>query len=244
VSILLIHGVGGRPRSWDMVRDNLNPVMRREAFAVDVSVRPGQSVADVAYDVLDRHPGSHVLVGHSFGGVLAQEAALLDPSRVLGLVLASTVPGATPGVAAHNEALAVDAEVRGMRTVADEFADRLFAPRRALRDPELKARFVEAMVECGVPAFCAALRAIARWDASERLKVLTCPAEVVGGDAEVDLDRQRMLATLLRAPFTVLDGTGHLAPLEAPDRIARVVERVMSRIGEKTNVQEHSVQWP
>jgi hypothetical protein len=47
------------------------------------------------------------------------------------------------------------------------------------------------MEESGAPAICAALRAIARWDAIERLNVVTCPTEVITGDAEPDIDRQR-----------------------------------------------------
>ena len=86
-------------------------------------------------------------------------------------------------------------------------------------------------------AVCAALRAIARWDAIERLTVLTCPSEVITGDAEPDIDRQRTLATLLGAPFSLLDATGHLAPLEAPDSVARAIERVMSRIGEEASAR-------
>jgi hypothetical protein len=51
--------------------------------------------------------------------------------------------------------------------------------------------------------------------------------------AEPDIDRQRQLATMLHAPFGLVDKTGHLAPLEAPDSVARAIERVMSRIGEE-----------
>jgi hypothetical protein len=61
VSILLIHGVGGRPRSWDMVLGHLDPGLRRQAHAVDVTVSAGQSVAAVARVIMAKHPGSHVL---------------------------------------------------------------------------------------------------------------------------------------------------------------------------------------
>ena len=42
--------------------------------------------------------------------MLALEAALIDHSRVLGLVLVSAIPGTNASVAAHNEALAADIE--------------------------------------------------------------------------------------------------------------------------------------
>lgn len=233
MSLLLLHGVGGRPHSWRHVLDVLDPALRRDAVTADVRPKAGQTLDEIARHLLDRHPGPHVIVGHSLGGMLALEAALIDPSRVRGLVLVSAIPGTNAGVAAHNEALASDIEVRGIRLVAAEFADRLFSPGRPLRSPDLKTDFVDAMEESGAPTVCAALRAIARWEAAERLTAITCPTEVVTGDAEPDIDRQRKLATLLRAPFSLLDDTGHLAPLESPDLVVGAIERVMSRIGEE-----------
>ena len=231
MSVLLVHGIGGRPRSWNGVLAQLDPTLRTEAVAVDITVAAGESLAEVARRLLDDHPGSHVLVGHSFGGMLAQEAALMARSRVRGLVLVSSIPGATPRVAAINAALAADIEVRGLEAVAVEFAAGLFAPGRLALSPELGAGFVTDMLDAGVTSVCAALRAIANWDATERLPTLRCPAAVLAGDAEPDLDRQASLAELVGGTFDVLDGTGHLAPLERPERVARTIEGLASRLG-------------
>jgi pimeloyl-ACP methyl ester carboxylesterase len=53
---------------------------------------------------------------------------------------------------------------------------------------------------------------------------------VITGDAEPDIERQQKLASLLQAPFEILDDTGHLAPLEAPDRVAVAIKRLANRI--------------
>jgi pimeloyl-ACP methyl ester carboxylesterase len=79
------------------------------------------------------------------------------------------------------------------------------------------------MLEAGSTSVCAALRAIADWDASDRLSGVGCPVTVIAGDAEPDIDRQALLAQLIGASFEVLDGTGHLAPVEAPADVARAI---------------------
>jgi 3-oxoadipate enol-lactonase / 4-carboxymuconolactone decarboxylase len=217
-----------------MVLDELDSVLRRQAVAVDVTVRARQSLADVAHDVLHRHPGSHVLVGHSFGGMLAQEMTLIDPARVRGLVLISTIPGATQRVTGINRALADNIEANGLENVVDDFAAGLFAPGTPSRRPHLGRPFVTDMLDAGPTSVCAALRAIADWDATDRLSAVECPATMIAGETEPDLPRQSLLARLIGARFEVLSDTGHLAPLEAPADVARIIVEMaidMRRLG-------------
>ena len=223
MAVLLIHGVGGRPRTWRRVRDSLPPEVCRQTVPVDVVVRPGRTVRDVARTILTRYPGSHVLVGHSLGGMLAQEMALIDHTRVRGMVLVSTIPGATARVADINLRLADAVETHGITAFATDFAAGLFAPGRLARDPELGAEFVDDMCDAGATSVCSALRAIVGWSAADRLADLDVPTTVLAGDAETDLDRQSLLAELLGTELDVLPGTGHLAPLESPAAVAHAV---------------------
>ncbi len=50
------------------------------------------------------------------------------------------------------------------------------------------------------------------------------------GAAEADLDRQAVLAQLIGARFEVLGDVGHLAPLEAPADVARVVAEIANAV--------------
>ena len=114
-------------------------------------------------------------------------------------------------------------ETGRLENVVDDFAAGLFAPGRLTRSPHLGRAFVTDMLDAGSTSVCAALRAIADWDATDRLSGLRCPATVIAGDAEPDLERQSLLARLIVARFEVLNDTGHLAPLEAPVDVARAI---------------------
>jgi 3-oxoadipate enol-lactonase/4-carboxymuconolactone decarboxylase len=162
--------------------------------------------------------------------MLAQEVALIGSSHVCGLALISTIPGATQRVAGINRALADDIEALGLQNVADSVAAGLFAPGRLANNPELGAAFVADLLDAGATSVCTALRAIADWDASDRLPALRCPATVITGDAEPDTDRQSLLARLIGANHVVLAGVGHLAPLEAPADVARAIADIASAI--------------
>src|SRR5205809_4882998 len=94
--VLLLMGLGGEHRAWDLVRRELARRYRlvlvdnRDAGASDEANRPygtGDMAAD-ALGVID-HLGIerfHV-VGASMGGAIAQHLALLAPTRVATLVL-------------------------------------------------------------------------------------------------------------------------------------------------------------
>ena len=83
--------------------------------------------------------------------------------------------------------------------------------------------FVTDMLDAGSTSGVCGAPCHRRWDASDRLPALRCPATVIAGDAEPDLERQSLLARLIGANFAVLGDTGHLAPLEAPADVARAI---------------------
>lgn len=104
-SVLLIHGLGGDIRGWEFQEDNLSkhftllmpelrghgrsegpdaPVVTAEMFAKDIAV----FLKKLGYD--DVH-----VVGHSMGGVIAQQFTLDFPEHVKKLVLIDTAPKIT-----------------------------------------------------------------------------------------------------------------------------------------------------
>lgn len=97
--LLLVTGLGGTAAFWEPVVPPLQTrfrVIRFDQRGIAASTRGTEPVdidrlAEDSFAVLD-HMGSRnaLLLGHSTGGVILQSMALIDPSRIAGLVLSGS----------------------------------------------------------------------------------------------------------------------------------------------------------
>ncbi len=93
--ILLIHG---SPGSWDAWMPFLQDSILLEKYFVISVDRPGFGKTKIAFQedlknqaiavapILDRYPGSFILVGHSYGAAVIQQLALDHPDKVSNLI--------------------------------------------------------------------------------------------------------------------------------------------------------------
>ena len=169
-----------------------------------------------------------VVVGCSFGGAVALRLAVTAPERVQGLVIMSApAPGLVPSPhlqaawAAEGEALgrgdldaAVDAVVAAWLApdAPAELRDLVAAmQRRAFElDPDGSMPEPPDPLE-GHP---------------ERLRAIDVPALVCAGERDMPdflWSARQLVETLPRASHHIISGAGHLAPLEAPEAVRRLL---------------------
>ncbi len=192
------------------------------------------SVADLGRDVGELihalgYGRAHVF-GTSFGGLIAQQAAIHCPDQVDHLILSVTWCGPEPQVSDEFYRFALSEktpeqarEYRGMffseafaRAHPDEVEIRM---QRVMfsRSPEQRAR--RGGVSLG-------------YDASAQLPGLRNPTLVLqGGDDRIVLpDCPRKIARLIPgAELVVLDGLGHANTIEAPEQVAVAIFRFLDR---------------
>jgi 2-succinyl-6-hydroxy-2,4-cyclohexadiene-1-carboxylate synthase len=227
-TIVLLHGFAGTHRTWDPVIARLDPE-RYRPLALDL---PAERLAVCAARVLALAPPRFALCGYSMGGRLAQHVALAAPERVTHLVLVSTTAGISDDAEraerrAADEALAARIEAGTIDAFADEWGGQpLFAGdparvRALAREDYLRhdPRELAAMLRAAGTGVMAPL-----W---HRLRALTMPATVVAGERDTKYVAlaERLAAALPDARLVVIPGAGHALHLEAPDELARSLDR-------------------
>ena len=167
------------------------------------------------------------LVGASFGGRTAIDAAIASSQRVDALVLACATPGGTPWDDVVRAAwLEIDdALERGDIAAANELELRLWVdgPRRDpdAVDPELRAWVGSMNAASLAVVWTGAGERPLDPPAADRLGEVACPVLVVVGDLDVPgvvAAGERMAAEIPSARLVRFPGAAHLPSLERPGR--------------------------
>nr|WP_202447136.1 alpha/beta hydrolase [Streptomyces sp. SID5468] len=182
-------------------------------------------VADDVARLLDAHGVERaVLAGCSMGGYVAMAFLRRHRDRVRALALLSTRGTADPEETAAGRRrfaeLVVDDTARGPLVAAT--TPSLLGPTTRAARPEVLAEVMAAARAASPAAVAWAQRAIAaRPDAMAELRAFPRPAVVVAGEEDglVGAEESGALAAALPgARLVTLPATGHLPPLEAPER--------------------------
>jgi 3-oxoadipate enol-lactonase/4-carboxymuconolactone decarboxylase len=162
--------------------------------------------------------------GDSLGGAVGSWLAAHHPDRVRALaVLCSSAHFGDPA-GWHARAAKVRAEgAAAMAELAESAPDRWFPPDAPIRGSALARELIAAHRGVDPAAYAGCCDAIADLDLTGALARITAPTLVIGGrlDRATPPAHARELADAVPgAALLELAGVGHLAPAEAPDRVA------------------------
>ncbi len=175
------------------------------------------------------------LVGHSMGGMLAQEVAAVAPERIasMALVATSAAFGSSDDTFRRRflaERLAPLGEGRSMADLAPELVASLVGEGP---DPAGVALAVECMSRLPETIYRAALDCLVTFDRRDALAGHRMPVLLVAGERDRAAPPRTMRRMAERIPagrFVEVEGAGHLVHLERPDVFNRILERFLHAV--------------
>lgn len=236
MSIVLLHGIGGP--SWDgMVPGALDWPMPGFCGTAPLPEMTFPALAVALRDALDAAGIARAtLVGHSMGGMLAQEVAATWPERVARLVLYATTPAFGGRDPAFAEAflrarLAPLEGGRGMAAAAPDMLADMFAPDA---DPQALPRAVAALAAVPEAVYRETIRCLTTFDRRADLARIAAPTLLLAAEhdqAAPVRTMQRMAEAIRGSRLQVLPGLGHLAHLERPEAVRAALHAFLSEPG-------------
>jgi pimeloyl-ACP methyl ester carboxylesterase len=192
------------------------------------------SIRGLAEQVLGVAPCRFALVGLSMGGIVALEIYRRAPERVTHLALLDTTPyadGPERSALRMEQLAAVErgelAEV--MRTSMKPF----YLAERHRGNAPLLTHILEMGMRLGSEVFRRQTLALRdRPDNTRTLATIRCPTLILCGreDQLCSTETHILMAkTIPQADLLILSGTGHLSPLEAPERVSAALNDLLER---------------
>lgn len=227
-AIVFLHGVGTDADSWAPQLEHFAAAgFRAIAWnlpgyggSAALPVPSFEAMADALGDLLDELNIDRVdLVGHSFGGMVAQEFAVRHPQRLRTLTLSGTSPafGRPDGEWQQKfvrERLAPIEAGKSMADLADGMVRSLAGP-----GPDESGMAIARRSIGQVPAetFAAGIRLLVTFDRRAALPHIAVPTLVLAGEHDSNAPLPMMEKMASRIPgawFVKIPGAGHLANLE------------------------------
>ncbi len=228
-ALVFLHGIGGDHRAfagqlehfaagaraiaWDMPGYGASQPLERMTFA---------GLAQALLALLDaRRVERAVVVGHSMGGMVAQELVASFPDRVAALVLYATTP-AFGASGSDWQRQFLESRLRPLdegKTPADLAPALVAGIVGDEPDPKGVAQAVECMSAIESDAYRAALHCLVTFDRRDSLGAIRCPTLALAGERDRVASPaivERMAQAIPKASYRVLPGAGHLANLERP----------------------------
>jgi pimeloyl-ACP methyl ester carboxylesterase len=238
--LLFLHGVGGAATAWDRQL----PYFAARGYPVRAWNQPGYGGTPPVepYDLehvagaLAREIGAEpaVLVGHSMGGFVAQEAYARFPERVRALVLCFTSAsfGGTGSDFARQFIAARIGPLDEGKTMAEVAARVIPAMRGPRSDPDGVALAQRLMGAVPPDTYRNAVKLLTTFDQRERLAGIRVPTLILAGSDDRVAPAsvmERMAQKIPGAEYVLLEGCGHLGPMDQPDRFNAALAGFLER---------------
>lgn len=229
--LLFLHGVGGGHHAWEKQL----PYFAGLGYPSHAWDQPGYGHSPIVepYDLehicaslarliesLGKEPV--VLIGHSMGGLIAQEAYVRHPGLIKAMALCFTSPAFAGGNSEFTRkfiAARIDPLDQG-KTMADIARTLMPTMRGAVSDPDGLQLAERIMSAIPPDTYRKAVHLLTTFDRRRELADIKVPTLLIAGSDDKTAPpsvMEKMASKIPGAEYVLLQGCGHLGPMDQPD---------------------------
>ena len=239
--IVFLHGIGGNSGFWESQLSFFGHWFQTIAWNM-----PGYGTSDavpkltfpILVEALERlldfcQLEKFHLVGHSMGGMVAQEYLVKNQDRVISLTLFATSAAFGKNDSEWQQNFIrkrlKPLEEGGMEAVATQIIPELLSVNV---DPKIREKAKKILTNCKPETYRSALQCLVTFDRRSELSEINTPTLLVTGEQDTQappIMMERMADKIANSRFYCLKGAGHLASLEQPETFNNVVLEFISK---------------
>ena len=242
--LLFLHGVGGGAESWAPQLERFSDRYCAAAWNMPgyggTPLDGAMSFAGLATGLLallDAHGWEKVhLVGHSMGGMVAQQFAVDHQDRLHSMTLSATSPafGRPDGDFQKKFVEARLAPLAAGATMADLARELVDVMMSSGADDDGKRIAFECMSNVPADTYAAAVECIVTFEQRANLPHIRVPTLVLAGETDTNAPAammQKMAEKIPGSRYVCLPGLGHLANLEDPAAFDAALQGFLDTVG-------------
>jgi pimeloyl-ACP methyl ester carboxylesterase len=236
--LVLVHGYFGGQNMWrfqEDLKDDFELIMPSLAgYGESANMAASSTIrenANQVYELLDHlNINTFYLLGHSMGGMIVQEMAALNPSRVEKLICFGTGSiGVLPNRFETIEESRKKIKEIGIKATRESIAKTWFVDYLQGDGYQL---CLEEGAKASTRAALASLDAWDSWDGREQLNLIKSPTLILwaNNDRSYDLNQQEILNNgITESKFKVVDGCAHNSHMENPELINQIIKDFLNQ---------------
>ena len=241
--LLFLHGLGGGHHAWDAqlvhfsTRGYAAHAWDQPGYGESAMVEPydlEQVSAALARLIGSLHAGPVVLVGHSMGGLIAQETYFRHPNLVKALVLTFTSAAFVGGsdFAKQFVAARIGPLDQG-QSMAEIAAQTMPAHRGSKSDPAGAEHAREIMAKIPPETYRKAVHLLTTFDRRADLPKIAVPTLLIAVSDDKTAPPAIMASMERKIPgseLVLLEGCGHLGPMDQPAEFNAALESFLRKM--------------
>ena len=225
---VLLHGINNVSRVWQPIVSGLPSGVQAHCPELDGL----ENIETIAETLIADLPDRFVLIGHSFGGYVALSLLEKIPANIEAIVLInSNCTADSDPIRKLRLEMAQKARQGEYATLARNASQKTFHP-SSLKNQTLMAQRESDIVNYGADKYAAhQIACSTRPDRTRTFATFTGKKLVVIGaeDQVISPESQQQMAAAVGAEVVTIDGTGHMLPAEAPDKVRQSIENWLNQ---------------